>query len=174
MSFSIDQARPVRDGEQLDIERLSAYLATHLPGADEPVSVEQFLHGHSNLTYLIKVGADEWVLRRPPFGNRVKTAHDMGREYRILSRLHTVYPLAPQPVLYCEDESILGAPFYVMERRRGVILAGRLRPIARWPPSWSGGFARRLSIAWPGCTRSTTARPGWPSSASRKDMPSAR
>ena len=124
MSFSIDQARPVRDGEQLDIGRLSVYLAAHLPGANEPVSVEQFLHGHSNLTYLIKVGADEWVLRRPPFGNRVKTAHDMGREYRILSRLHTVYPLAPQPVLYCEDESVLGAPFYLMERRRGVILRG--------------------------------------------------
>ncbi len=124
MSFSIDQARPVRDGEQLDIEKLSAYLAAHLPRANEPVSVEQFLHGHSNLTYLIKVGADEWVLRRPPFGNRVKTAHDMGREYRILSRLHTVYPLAPQPVLHCEDESVLGAPFYLMERRRGVILRG--------------------------------------------------
>ncbi len=64
------------------------------------------------------------MLRRPPFGNRVKTAHDMGREYRILSRLRAVYPPAPRPVLYCEDESILGAAFYLMERRRGVILRG--------------------------------------------------
>ena len=87
MSFPIDQARPVRDGEQLDIARLSRLSGRALPGASRELSVEQFLHGHSNLTYLIKVGADEWVLRRPPFGNRVKTAHDMGREYRILSRL---------------------------------------------------------------------------------------
>ncbi len=64
------------------------------------------------------------MLRRPPFGNRVKTAHDMGREYRILSRLCHVYAPAPAPVLYCEDESVLGAPFYLMERRRGVILRG--------------------------------------------------
>jgi aminoglycoside phosphotransferase (APT) family kinase protein len=124
MSFPIDQARPVRDGEQLDIARLGDYLATHLPGGDRPLHVEQFLHGHSNLTYLITVGTDEWVLRRPPFGNRVKTAHDMGREYRILSRLCAVYPPAPRPALYCEDEAILGAPFYLMERRRGVILRG--------------------------------------------------
>ena len=88
MSFPIDQARPVREGEQLDVarlERLSRRLTCQAPA--QPLSVEQFLHGHSNLTYLITVGTDEWVLRRPPFGNRVKTAHDMGREYRILSRL---------------------------------------------------------------------------------------
>jgi aminoglycoside phosphotransferase (APT) family kinase protein len=124
MSFSIDQARPVRDGEQLDAARLSDYLATHLPGAAGPLTVQQFLHGHSNLTYLITVATQEWVLRRPPFGNRVKTAHDMGREYRILSRLCEVYPPAPRPALYCDDESVLGAPFYLMERRRGVILRG--------------------------------------------------
>ena len=124
MSFPIDQAQAVRDGEQLDLERLSAYLAGHLPGATAPLAVEQFPHGHSNLTYLIHVGTEEWVLRRPPFGNLVKTAHDMGREYRILSRLCTVYPPAPRPVLYCDDESILGAPFYLMERRQGVILRG--------------------------------------------------
>ncbi len=124
MSFPIDQARPVRDGEQLDAGKLGDYLTAHLPGAKEPLAVEQFPHGHSNLTYLITLGPDEWVLRRPPFGNRVKTAHDMGREYRILSRLCAVYPPAPRPVLYCEDESILGAPFYLMERRRGVILRG--------------------------------------------------
>jgi aminoglycoside phosphotransferase (APT) family kinase protein len=71
---------------------------------------------------LIRLGDRELVLRRPPFGNRVKTAHDMGREYRILSRLCRVYEPAPCPVLFCEDESILGAPFYLMERRRGIIL----------------------------------------------------
>jgi aminoglycoside phosphotransferase (APT) family kinase protein len=125
MSVPADEPRPVRDGEQLDIVRLRGYLAAHLPGADGPLEVEQFPHGHSNLTYLLRVGGQEWVLRRPPFGNRVKTAHDMGREYRILSKLCHVYEPAPAPALYCEDESIIQAPFYLMERRRGIILRGR-------------------------------------------------
>ena len=124
---SIDGTRPVRDGEQLDVARLQDYLATHLPEAAGPLAVEQFPHGHSNLTYLIRSGEQEWVLRRPPFGNRVKTAHDMGREYRILSKLCYVYPPAPGPALYCDDDSILGAPFYLMERRKGVILRGSPR-----------------------------------------------
>jgi aminoglycoside phosphotransferase (APT) family kinase protein len=128
MSTPTDEPRPVRDGEQLDAARLQGYLETHLPGAAGPLAIEQFPHGHSNLTYLIRAGTQEWVLRRPPFGNRVKTAHDMGREYRILSRLCKVYGPAPAPALYCEDESILGAPFYLMERRKGVILRGTPPP----------------------------------------------
>jgi len=84
--------------------------------------VEQFPSGHSNLTYFVRTGRQEMVLRRPPFGSKVKTAHDMGREYRVLSRLYTVYPVAPKAVLYCADESVLGAPFYVMEPIRGIIL----------------------------------------------------
>jgi aminoglycoside phosphotransferase (APT) family kinase protein len=133
MSPPTDEPRAVRDGEQLDVARLRDYLAAHLPGADGQLAVEQFPHGHSNLTYLLKIGGKEWVLRRPPFGNRVKTAHDMGREYRILSKLCHVFTPAPAPALYCEDESIIGAPFYLMERRRGVILRGSPpadRPIA--------------------------------------------
>ena len=130
----IDDTRPVRDGEQLDVARLRDYLAAHLPAAPAgSLQVAQFPHGHSNLTYLINAEQQEWVLRRPPFGNRVKTAHDMGREYRILSRLCHVYPPAPAPVLYCDDEDIIGAPFYLMERRSGIILRGKTpvdRPIA--------------------------------------------
>lgn len=122
--FTTDEAGPVRAGEGLDVEALGTYLAGHLPGGlpSGALAVEQFPHGHSNLTYLVRLGDRELVLRRPPFGNRVKTAHDMGREYRILSRLCRVYDPAPCPVLYCEDESILGAPFYLMERRRGIII----------------------------------------------------
>jgi aminoglycoside phosphotransferase (APT) family kinase protein len=134
MSAPIDEPRPVRDGEQLDVARLTEYLAAHLPAADGPIAVEQFPHGHSNLTYLIRSGGQEWVLRRPPFGNRVKTAHDMGREYRILSRLCLVYGPAPAPALYCEDESVLGAPFYLMERRQGVILRRSPPPDRPIPP----------------------------------------
>ena len=165
MSFSIDQARPVRDGEQLDIERLSAIWPRTFRAPMSRFLVEQFLHGHSNLTYLIKVGGDEWVLRRPPFGNRVKTAHDMGREYRILSRLHAVYPLAPEPVLYCEDESILGRPVLSDGAAARVILRGSPstdRPLAPElvaaalrDPGRSHGRAAcaRLSRGWAGRAR---------------------
>lgn len=118
---TLDQARKIRAGEELPLETLSPYLQKALSLSD-PLEVEQFPSGHSNLTYLIKAGEKEWVLRRPPFGSKVKTAHDMGREYRILSRLAPSYPKVPRPVLFCEDESIIGAKFYLMERVRGVIL----------------------------------------------------
>ncbi len=141
MSFPIDQARPVREGEQLDVARLDDYLAAHFRAPADELAVEQFPHGHSNLTYLITVGAEEWVLRRPPFGNRVKTAHDMGREYRILSRLCQVYPPAPRPVLFCEDEVDPGcAVLPDGAAQRASSCAGRPRPIARSRPS----LVRRL------------------------------
>lgn len=122
MSTPLDAAQPVRPGEELAIPQLAEYLRQHLPGEDGPLEVEQFPGGHSNLTYLLRRGGREYVLRRPPFGNVVRTAHDMGREFRVLSRLHRVYPFAPEPLLSCEDESILGVPFYVMERRKGIVL----------------------------------------------------
>jgi aminoglycoside phosphotransferase (APT) family kinase protein len=133
MSSDIDEPRPVREGEELDATRLRDYLSAQILELGPTLVIEQFPHGHSNLTYLVRSGEREWVLRRPPFGNRVKTAHDMGREFRLLSRLCHVYPPAPAPLVYCEDENILGAPFYLMERRRGVILRGSPsadRPIA--------------------------------------------
>lgn len=124
MTDVLDQSRAVRAGEELDATALAAYLARALPelAGVSSVEVEQFPSGHSNLTYLVRAGGHEYVLRRPPFGSRVKTAHDMGREFRILSRLSAVYPKAPPPLAYCEDEGVLGAPFYVMRRLRGVIL----------------------------------------------------
>ncbi len=133
----------VRPGEELPVAVLEAYLSQRLPDASGPLVVEQFPHGHSNLTYLLHKGDKEFVLRRPPFGNQVKTAHDMGREFRVLSRLSAVYPPAPKPHFYCEDTSVLGAPFYVMERRKGVILRGIENPgVTIDPPT-----ARRLSTA---------------------------
>jgi aminoglycoside phosphotransferase (APT) family kinase protein len=87
-----------------------------------PLVVEQFPSGYSNLTYLLRMGEQELVLRRPPFGAAIKSAHDMGREYKVLTGLRAVYAKVPQPLLYCADETILGAPFYVMERVRGIIL----------------------------------------------------
>jgi aminoglycoside phosphotransferase (APT) family kinase protein len=121
--MNVDSVRPVRPGEELDLARLSAWLrASGLPADD--LSVEQFPRGHSNLTYLLRAGGRELVLRRPPFGSSVKSAHDMGREARILLRLNPVFPLAPRVVAVCDDAAVLGAPFYLMERMRGIILRG--------------------------------------------------
>ena len=118
----IDKSRSIRSGEELPTERLLAYLTAHLPEVDAPLTVEQFPAGFSNLTYLLRAGDRELVLRRPPIGAKIKTAHDMSREYRILSHLHPVYKKVPRPLLFCEDEAVLGAPFYVMERVKGIIL----------------------------------------------------
>ena len=121
--------RPVRAGEQLNWDRIVTYLRDHLhssavPGLDhgaEP-QIEQFHGGHSNLTYLLRYGGVELVLRRPPLGPLPPTAHDMAREHRWLCAIHALFPLAPRTYLLCEDPAIAGAPFYVMERRRGLVV----------------------------------------------------
>jgi aminoglycoside phosphotransferase (APT) family kinase protein len=136
-----DRPAVVRSGEELDMEKLELFLRNAFPSDAGPLAVEQFPSGHSNLTYLLRLGGREIVLRRPPYGSKVKTAHDMSREYRVLSKLHSAYPLAPKVLLYCDDESILGAPFYLMERVRGII-------IRRDPPAgllFKTDTARRLS-----------------------------
>jgi aminoglycoside phosphotransferase (APT) family kinase protein len=118
----------VRAGEQLDIVSLDGYLREHLPARSSEfdpnatLDVAQFPGGHSNLTYLVSYGDCEFVLRRPPIGPVAPTAHDMPREYKLLSMINPHFPLAPRPVLLCEDSSIIGAPFYLMERRRGLIV----------------------------------------------------
>ena len=143
MPEEFDDATPIRSGEELPIAALEGYLREHLPDATGPLTVGQFAHGHSNLTYLLDVGGEEFVLRRPPFQNAVKSAHDMGREYRVLSKLWEAYPPAPRPFLNCEDVGVLGASFYLMERRRGVILRRHLPPgLTIDPPT-----ARRLSTS---------------------------
>src|SRR5438046_10148247 len=121
MSDLLDHPAAIRQGEELDLATLEPYLRRHFPNEAGALQVRQFPSGHSNLTYSLQLGARELVLRRPPFGSKVKSAHDMGRECRVLARLHSVYP-APEALLYCNDESILGAPFYLMERIHGVVL----------------------------------------------------
>jgi aminoglycoside phosphotransferase (APT) family kinase protein len=119
---AIDGTKPVRPGEELPLEKLGAFLREALGAPEGDLVIEQFPGGHSNLTYLVKIGDKEAVLRRPPFGSKVKSAHDMGREFRVLSKLAPVYPRAPRPIALCEDESILGVRFYLMERRRGMVV----------------------------------------------------
>ncbi len=115
----------VREEEEFDHDKLAAYLRGKVPGAEGPMEVKQFRGGHSNLTYLLRFGSQEWVLRRPPLGPLVPTAHDMNREYRVLSRVWQVFPPAPRAMLLCEDPSIIGAPFFVMERRQGILIKMR-------------------------------------------------
>ena len=118
-----DKARAVRDGEELDVAKLDAFLTKELGiGTTGALAVEQFPGGHSNLTYLVRHGDQEYVLRRPPFGSKVKSAHDMGREVAVLSKLAPVYSRAPRVIAYEPTGEVIGAPFYLMERRRGVIL----------------------------------------------------
>lgn len=117
-----DLPTTVRPGEELDLEKLEPFLRRHFPGQGAAFSVQQFPSGHSNLTYSVQLGEQKMVLRRPPFGSKVKSAHDMGREFRVLSKLHAVYPPAPKVLLYCDDESVVGSPFYVMEPISGMIL----------------------------------------------------
>ena len=124
----LDQPGPIRRGEEFDVARLEEYLLANLPDSHKPLTVEQFPSGYSNLTYALRLGQRELVLRRPPFGNLVKSAHDMGREYRVLSRLCEVYEPAPRPYLYCDDDTIIGDEFYVMQRRHGVVLRGPKAP----------------------------------------------
>ncbi len=118
----IDSARAIRSGEELDLVGLRRYFDQHVPSLTGEISVSQFPSGHSNLTYLLTVGDRDVVLRRPPFGTKVKSAHDMGREYKVLTALAPTTGMAPQPIAYTEDESYIGAKFYVMERIAGVIL----------------------------------------------------
>jgi len=137
----MDRSSAVRPGEELPTESLFEYLSKHLEALEGPLIVEQFPAGFSNLTYLLRAGDRELVLRRPPVGAKIKTAHDMGREYRILSQLYPVYKKVPRPLLFCEDEEILGAPFYVMERVSGIILRAQKPPGMDLSPE----LMRRLS-----------------------------
>lgn len=117
----------VRPDERFDVEALAAWLQGRLPGADRPLSVRQFSRGKANLTYLLRFGEEnptEYVLRRPPLGPVAPGAHDMAREFRVLSTLWQAFPKAARAHVYCDDESVIGAPFFVMERLGGIVVQG--------------------------------------------------
>lgn len=143
MTTDLNNPITVRSGEELPLDRLSNYLHQHLSDSDGQVTVEQFPDGYSNLTYLVRLGEKEFVLRRPPFGNKVASAHDMGREFRMLSRLSKVFPAAPRPELFCDDVDIIGSHFYLMERRRGLILRKKIPRDMTIDPE----LARRMSCS---------------------------
>jgi aminoglycoside phosphotransferase (APT) family kinase protein len=109
--------------KEIDWVKVENYLRSQTFVPEEaPLKVQAFSAGYSNLTYFIQIGDWQAVLRRPPFGPIPPKAHDMKREYDILSNLKTVFPLAPKPYLYCEDPSIMERHFYVMEKKEGVVM----------------------------------------------------
>ncbi len=113
----------VREDEDFDREAAERHMREQIEGLPEgELEVEQFPSGASNLTYLVTIGDWEGILRRPPQGPLPPKAHDMERESRLLMRLHEAYPLAPKPYFFTDDDSVIGAQFYVMERREGVVV----------------------------------------------------
>ncbi len=133
----------VRGDERLDESQLAAYLIGKLPGSKNPLAIRQFGGGAANLSYLLDYGTHEYVLRRPPLGPVAASAHDMAREYKVLSVLHQAYPYAPRAFLCCDDASIIGAPFFVMERRHGVVVRRTMPDAYAATPD----AARRMSEA---------------------------
>jgi aminoglycoside phosphotransferase (APT) family kinase protein len=117
--------RAIRAGEELNEANLAQFLRKHLHIETGEIAVSQFPAGSSNLTYCVRIDEKEYVLRRPPFGNQVKSAHDMQREFNVLSKLSKVYDPAPKPLIYCADEAVIGSDFYLMERRSGLIIRGK-------------------------------------------------
>ena len=144
--MSTDTA-PIRPGEELDLAALSRFLCGKIPGAADGIELEQFPGGHSNLTYLLRAGGNEYVLRRAPLGPVAPKAHDMAREFRVLNAIHPHFPPAPRVHLLCEDPGVIGAVFYLMERRRGVILRAEVPAGYTAHPDWGV----RVSLAFVDC-----------------------
>ena len=144
---TVPEIAPVRAGEALDWARLEAWLLPRLtesfPGAHGPLSVLQFPHGSANLTYLLRLGDHELVLRRPPMGELAPGAHDMRREFKVLSRLWHHFDRAPRAYVFCDDHAVLGSDFFVMERRRGEVVRAAL-PAAMGAHA---GVGRRIGFA---------------------------
>ncbi|MBA3009836.1 MAG: phosphotransferase family protein [Proteobacteria bacterium] len=137
-----DTATTIRPGEEIDANAVKLFLKSQIKALDGDIQIRQFPSGFSNLTYLITAGDRQMVLRRPPIGANVKAGHDMGREFRVLEALYPVFPKCPRPLAFSEDESLIGAPFFVMEKLSGIILRKDL-PMGL---SFSPDQARRLCV----------------------------
>ncbi len=133
----------VREDEKFDEAKIAAFLKGKLPGSDNPLTVRQFGGGAANLTYLLDYGTHEYVLRRPPLGPVAKSAHDMGREFKVLSKLYQVYPYAPRAFLFSDDHELIGADFFVMERRHGRVIRRKFPDEYRDDPD----AGRKMSFA---------------------------
>jgi aminoglycoside phosphotransferase (APT) family kinase protein len=138
---------PVRQGEELNLAALADWLRGRIAGAERGIAAEQFPSGHSNLTYLLRIDGREYVLRRGPLGPVAPKAHDMAREFRVLQMVHPHFQEAPDAFHLCEDLTVLGAVFFLMERRHGLILRAEV------PPQLAerANYAKRVSEAFVDC-----------------------
>ena len=143
-TYKTDTATNVRKGEEIEMEKLNAYLRNSASQVGDVLEVTQFAGGFSNLTYCLKTSSGEYVLRRPPFGANIKSAHDMGREFKVLRLLKKHYSKVPAPVAYCEDIEVIGAPFYIMERLQGNILRAANAPKMQLSPEVLGLSSQSL------------------------------
>lgn len=141
--MNIDQPRETRKGEEIDLVKLNDYLSQK-SALGKVVGQQQFPGGYSNLTYLLSTSQGEFILRRPPFGAAIKSAHDMGREFKVLTLLRQHYTKAPRPILYCEDPDVIGAPFYMMERLKGVILRPSMIKTMNFAPKEMRGLSESI------------------------------
>tara|TARA_B100000941_G_scaffold131480_1_gene92848 strand:- start:1115 stop:2188 length:1074 start_codon:yes stop_codon:yes gene_type:complete len=118
----IDRPTEIRDDEKLNNSKLFEYLSNVIDLDIESFDILQFPSGYSNLTYLIKSNEKEYVLRKPPHGAKIKSGHDMSREFKVLSSLKEQYHKTPRPIHYCSKSDIIGTDFYLMDRVKGIIL----------------------------------------------------
>lgn len=139
-----DEPSAIREGEELDKALIFEFLKANIPEIKDEPEIRQFPSGFSNLTYLVKSGEREMILRRPPFGKKAKTAHDMSREYKILKAIKPVFPYAPEALIYSDDENIMGCPFYIMERIKGIILRKDLPAGFNLSPKDAGTLSENL------------------------------
>jgi aminoglycoside phosphotransferase (APT) family kinase protein len=147
MNSMLTETTSVRAGEEIDAGALSAYLAGRIEGVEHGIVVQQFRGGHSNLTYLLRINGREIVLRRAPLGPVAPKAHDMVREARVLEAVHPHFPPAPEVFLICENPGVIGAPFFLMERRSGIVLRDQIPTEV----AVHHNYARRISRAIVDC-----------------------
>jgi aminoglycoside phosphotransferase (APT) family kinase protein len=141
--MQLDQPIPLKTGEVFTIATLNKYLHDQAPLIGKINRVTRFPGGYSNITYCIETADKEWVLRMPPAGAQIQSAHDMGREFRIIGLLQPHYQKVPAVVHYCENPEVIGAPFYIMERIKGVVLRAGNAPNMQIDPA----LMRQISMA---------------------------
>ncbi len=139
---AFEDTMPMRKDERIDPVKVGRVLVEKMAGLEGTPEILQFSGGRANLTYLLRWKCangkvQEWVLRRPPLGPVAPKSHDMAREYRVLSQLYQAYPLAPKAVYFSEDTQVVGAPFLVMECRKGVVVRQTM------PAMWENPLAAR-------------------------------
>ncbi len=140
MNSITDKPNEVRKEDALDKHKLSVYLSKHLDSfnINDQLSIQQYAGGASNLTYLLQWSSQQAILRTSPRGANIKGAHDMGREYKVLNLLDGYFAYSPKALLYCDDEQIIGRPFYLMQKIDGII------PRKTFPMSVNSQQARNM------------------------------